>query len=132
MKHRRIMHIARAKQLFSFIAYNNGYESKEIAKFLGQHRTTPLHNIKTLGEQIAYYSDLQDLADKIVEKLDTLSGNHNQIVTYGWIRRSDTGLLAISVDLGNVIPNELFPKLTYETGPVKVKIKVTLDENEKV
>lgn len=134
--------IARVKQLVSFIASNEGYRSSEIAEFFGLHRTTAIHNIKILREQIAFYRPLQGLVDRIVEKLGPLPGYQKQMVRYGWLARSATGLLTISpqkperlggywmADGAKPCPADQFPQVTYETGPVKVKIKVTIEDHE--
>lgn len=65
-------------------------------------------------------------------------------VTSGWLARSTTGLLTISPgvpdDFGGYwiaegshpFPQDQFPQITYGAGPVKVTIKVTIDENEKM
>lgn len=142
---RRMGYIVRAKQLVSHIAFNEGYKHKEIAQFFGHHRTTIIHNIKTLRDEIKIYPSIQSLVNMIVDKLGPLPEEpQKQMVTYGYLARSSTGLLIFSPhipeNLGGFwmaegskpFPRDQFPQVTYETGPVKVKIKVTLEEDEKV
>ena len=140
--HGRKGYIARAKQLLSYIALNEGYEHNDIAQFLEQHRTSVIHNAKVLREEISFYPPLQDLVDKIVHMLGPLPQEHQkQKITYGWLARSSTGLLTFSphaperlggywmAEGSKPFQSDQFPQITYETGPVKVKIKITL-ENE--
>ena len=140
--HGRKGYIARAKQLLSYIALNEGYDHNDIAQFLEQHRTSVIHNAKVLWEQMSFYPPLQDLVDRIVHMLGPLPQEYQkQMITYGWLARSSTGLLTFSphapeklggywmAEGSKPFPSDQFPQITYETGPVKVKIKVTL-ENE--
>lgn len=145
LMYRRMMFIVRAKQLVSLIAFNEGYEYKEIARFLGHHRTTAIHHVKTLRDEIIIYPTIQGLVDRIVYMLGPLPQDHQkQMITYGYLARSNTGLLTFSQHVperlggywmaegSKSFPSDQFPQVTYETGPVKVKIKVTLEEDEKV
>lgn len=145
LSHRRLGCIVFAKQLVSHIAFNEGYECKEIARFFGNHRTTTIHHIKTLRDEIIIYPHIQKLVDSIIDKLGPLPQEpQKQMVTYGWLARSTTGLLTLSQHVPEKLggywiaegskpfPSDQFPQITYETGPVKVEIKVTLEENEKM
>ena len=145
LKHRKLMYIVRAKQLVSHIAYNEGYKHEEIAQFLGLNRTSVIHDIKTLNQAMQIYPTVQDLVDRIIHELGPFPQDHQkQMVAYGWLARSSTGLLTISPHVlerlggywmavgSRPFPSDQFPQVTYETGPVKVKIKVTLEEDEKV
>lgn len=136
-KHRRFSHIVRVKQLFAHIAYNERYDCKEIGYFLDLDRTTIIYNIKTLREEISIYPGIQDLVDRIVRMLGP-----EQMITYGWLARSFTGLLTISPHIpeslggywvaegSRVLPSDQFPSVDYKTGPVKVKIEITLDKED--
>ena len=141
--HGRKGYIARAKQLLSYIALNEGYEHNDIAQFLEQHRTSVIHNAKVLREEISFYPPLQDLVDKIVHMLGPLPHEpQKQMITYGYLARSSTGLLTFSQHIperlggywmsegSKPFPKDQFPQVTYETGPVKVKIKVTIEDYE--
>lgn len=143
LMHGRKGYIARAKQLLSYIALNEGYEHNDIAEFLEQHRTSVIHNAKVLREEISFYPPLQDLVDKIVHMLGPLPHEpQKQMITYGYLARSSTGLLTFSQHIperlggywmsegSKPFPKDQFPQVTYETGPVKVKIKVTIEDYE--
>lgn len=142
LRHGRKGSIARVKQLVSFIASNEGYRSSEIADFFEQNRTTAIHNIKTLREQIVFYPPLQGLVDSIVEKLGPLPKYQKQMIRYGWLARSATGLLTISPHKPEMLsgywmaegskpfPRDQFPQLTYETGPQKVKVVISIEDEE--
>lgn len=143
LMHGRKGYIARAKQLLSYIALNEGYEHNDIAQFLEQHRTSVIYNAKVLREEISFYPPLQDLVDKIVHMLGPLPHEpQKQMITYGYLARSSTGLLTFSQHIperlggywmsegSKPFPKDQFPQVTYETGPVKVKIKVTIEDYE--
>lgn len=142
--HRRIGRLVRVKQLLSLIAFDEGYEYREIARFLGHHRTTVIHHVKTINSEIRIYPCIQNLVDMIRSMLGPLPDYQEQMITYGWLARSSTGLLTFSPHLPEKLggfwiaegtkpfPRDQFPQVTYEKGPVKVKIKVTIEEDEKV
>jgi hypothetical protein len=65
--------------------------------------------------------------------------------SYGYIARTSSGFLIISPTIPNEVggywiaegvrpyyPQSAFPQITKETGPVKVKIKVTIEEHEEM
>ena len=67
------------------------------------------------------------------------------IVLDAYLARCRTGMLIVSTgkpsdmcgywiaeDAKPFYPQSAFPVVTYETGPVRCKIKVTLDDHEKV
>jgi hypothetical protein len=145
LRSRSIGEIVRVKQILSFIASNEGYTSNEIAEFLGQHRTTVIYYVKTLKDQIVFYPPIQNLVDSIVHMLGPLPHEpQKQMITYGYLARSSTGFLTFSQHIPEMLggywiaegskpfPRDQFPQVTYETGPVKVKIKVTINKDEEV
>ena len=89
LRARRKGYIVRAKQLVSLIAFNEGYEYKHISQFLGLHRTTIVHNIKTIRAEIKIYPTIQGIVNRIVDGLGPLPQEHQkQMVIYGWLARS--------------------------------------------
>ena len=67
------------------------------------------------------------------------------VTTHAWLARTRTGLLLISPnqftdfagwwmaeDTKPFYPQNSFPQITYDLGPVKVKVKVIIEDNEKV
>ena len=143
-KHKRDGYLVRVKEIVSLIACQQGYSCNEIGCFLHQNRTTIIYHIKTLKEHIAIYPSIQGLIDAVFEKLGPLPEYQKQMTTYCWLARSSSGLLTISPDIPEKLggfwiaegskpfPQDQFPQVTYEKGPVKVKIKVTIEENEKM
>lgn len=76
------------------------------------------------------------------------SRNHARVktrkshTTRAWLARTRTGLLIISPnkftdyagwwmaeDTKPFYPQDSFPQVTYDSGPVRVKVKVTIDED---
>ena len=66
-------------------------------------------------------------------------------IGYGYLARSSTGLLIITPSIPHEFggywisegarpycPQSAFPQITKETGPVKVKIKVTIEDYEQM
>ena len=66
-------------------------------------------------------------------------------VSYGYLARTSSGFLIIAPTIPNEVngywiaegarpyyPQSAFPQITKETGPVKVKIKVTIEDHEEV
>ena len=142
---RRIGYVVRVKQLFSFIAFNEGYLCKEIAPFIGQHRTTVIHHINTTRDEVMIYPAIKDQVDKITQMLDLPPKDHQKrMVTSGWLARSSTGLLTISPHIpermggywvaegSKPFPSDQSPQVTYETGPFKVKINITIEDYEEM
>lgn len=139
--------MVRVREVFSLIAcVYEGYSRSEVGRFLGKNHATIVHNIKTIRDQSSIYPGLQRQVDRVVEKLESFAQKREQKewVLQAWLARSSTGLLTISPALpepnagywiaegSRPFPRDQFPQVTYEKGPVKVKIKVTLEEDEKV
>lgn len=139
--------MVRVREVFSLIAcVYEGYSRSEVGRFLGKNHATIVHNIKTIKDQSSIYPGLQRIVDKVVQKLESLVKKQEQkeATLYAWLARSSTGILTVSQALpepcggywiaegSRPFPRDQFPQITYETGPAKVQIKVTLEENEKV
>lgn len=143
LKHKRKDKGVRVKQIVSQIAFYGGYDCSEISRFFGHHRTTAIHHIKTLRNEIRIYPFIQGLVDKIVDMLGPRPEEpQKQMVTYGYLARSCTGFLTISPHKPEMLsgywmaegskpfPRDQFPQLTYESGPQKVKIVISIDDEE--
>lgn len=97
-----------------------------------------------LKDAMEIYPSIRGLVDVVAEKLDPLPIYQTEMAISCWLARSSTGLLTISPGVPEKLggywmaegskpfPSDQFPQVTYETGPVKVKIKVTLEEDEKM
>ena len=141
----RVANIVRVKQMTSFIAHKYGYKHIEIAHFLKMHRTTVIYYIKTIEDLCSVYEAERDSVNKICEYLASDQAIQFSDISSAWLARSVTGLLTISPHKPNEFggywmaegskvysPQESFPQVTYGSGPVKVKIKVTIDNDEKM
>lgn len=134
--------IVRARQIVSYIAYKEGYYCTEIASFLKQHRTTILHHITVIQDMIRFYPSFNTFVKKIFDKLGPEPPLQTSITMYGWLARGCNRLLTFSPVKPEAVggywlaegtrsfPKDQFQHITYETGPVKVKIKVTIEEDE--
>jgi hypothetical protein len=117
-----------------------GYSLVEVGEFFGKHHATIISYIKTLKDQIDVYPEIQNLVDSVVARLDPLP--QEELTMHGWLARSYTGLLTISLSRPEMVggyriaekskslPTDQFPQITFESGPTKVKIKITLDKEE--
>ena len=134
------------KELFCLLAYEYGYNHSEIGRFIHQHRTSVIHNINVLKDHCDVYPSCNMLIEDARALISPKKENPFSYVTYvAYIARCRSGMLIISsqkpegmsgywisCDAKPFYPQDAFPKLTYEKGPAKVKIKITLDENEEV
>ncbi len=138
---KRTHQIFMVKQTFALIACEmEGYSRTEVGKFLGKHHATIIHYIKMLKEQMGIYPTLQGMVDRVVARLDPLP--QEDLTMHAWLARSSTGLLTISTsrpekvggfwiaEKNKTLPTGQFPQITFESGPTKVKIKITLDKEE--
>ena len=125
------------KQSVCLVGFLCGYRHSEIAKFLSLGRSNVIHHISVLGEYYELYEDCKNDIDSIMNSLES----QNTFICRGWLARSHTGLLTISPEVpekccgywlcsgSKALPNpEAFPKITYETGPKKVRITITLEQ----
>lgn len=141
----RVASIVKVKQTTALIAHRYGYKHIEIAQFLKMHRTTVIYYIKTIEDLCSVYEAEKDSIDKICELLASDQPMQFIDISQGWLARSVTGLLTISPHKPNEFggywmaegskvysPQDSFPQVTYGSGPVKVNIKVTIDNDEKM
>ena len=138
--------IVRAKELFCLLSFEEGYTHQEIATAIGLHRSTVIHHINAFKAHCDLYPSCYRLIERS-QKLLEPSRKNRQKHSYssGWLARSASGLLTISpvrperfagywVAEGSrpFDPQGAFPQVTYETGPIRVLIKVTMEEDEKM
>lgn len=134
--------MVKAKELFCLLAFDEGYLHKEIGQFIGQHRTTAIHHINMFRAHCDIYPKCYELIER-ARSLIVRNNGEVQRSSYssGWLARSHTGLLTISPNKPErmagywmaegtkpFVPQTAFPQITYESGPAKVTIKVTIDE----
>lgn len=141
LKYTRDQRAIQVVQAVSLLAYENGYKVKTIGKFLVRDHSTVLYSISKIKDQCKIYQDCRDAINQI---RDILNYEHFHSFT-GYLARSVTGLLTISPTLPERVggfwiaegtkpynSQGSFPQITWESGPVKVKIKVTIECDEKV
>lgn len=133
--------MARVKQLFSLVAFKVGYNHNEISDFLQLNRTTVIHHINVCKNCCDVYKDykaaLDDVMDVVMANVTPEQKIHEQ---EGWLARNLNGQLIIAtskpkdiegywVALGShsFYPQNSFPQITHGSGPVKVKIKISID-----
>ena len=138
--------IVRIKELYSLLALEQGYSRKEIGKYIHHHRTTIIHYIKTLKDHCSIYPKCNELIEQARVSLKSYV-KEEQLgdVSYGYLARTSSGFLIIAPTIPNEVngywiaegarpyyPQSAFPQITKETGPVKVKIKVTIEDHEEM
>lgn len=141
LKHTREHRAIRIVQAVSYIAYEYGFRTQIIAKFLDKTRGTIAYHIRETKDSITIYKDCKDTINLIKGMLQY----EHEHETSGFLSRSQDGLLIMHpieperlgtfwVSVGSyVYQNQAaFPQITWETGPAKVKITVTLDNDEKM
>ena len=135
--------IVRAKQIIAYIANMEGYTSVEISKHLGLHRTTIIHHTGVMQSEYVTYPRLRELVDNVIEHLSLIPQRQTSMATYGWLARNTMGLLTISpnkpermgdhywiAEGSRPFPRDQFRQITYDRGPVRVRIQITIDEDE--
>lgn len=145
LKNRRLRKIVNIKQIVSLIAFESGYTHQEIGQFLGRGRCDIIHLVNVFKEQCDIYSEYREAVDSIISSLDKNQPYQVSHYQYGWLARNATGLLTLSP----VKPEKMagfwiaegtkpfssqqsFPQITYDSGPVQVKIRTTIEGNEKM
>ena len=136
--------IVKVKEVYCLLAYEYGYSHTQIGNYIKCHRTTVIHYIKALRGQCRIYQKWSNLVEKARTSLKPfVKKGQLEDVSHGYLARSSTGMLIISP----IIPSEFcgywiaegsrpyatqsaFPQITKETGPVKVKIKVIIEDHE--
>ena len=138
----RLANVIHAKRIASLVASQYGYKPTEIARILGVDRTTVLYHIKCLKEFYALYQDAKEMVDAVRCDLEKRMGQEVEHIIESWIARNSNGLLIVSPKKPESMggfwlaegarpfsPQTAFPQITHDVGPVKVRIKVTI-ENE--
>ena len=126
-------------QMTSFVARRYGYKILQIAAFLGREKSTIHGAINQAKDLSDIYPEIRDSIIKIVEEI---AYDHTH-TCHGYIARSSTGLLVISskkpercagywVAEGSkpYINQKAFPQINWSSEPVKVKIKITIEDEE--
>lgn len=138
----RLQQVILAKKIVSLVGSEYGYRHQQIASFLGMDRTTIIHNIKSLKEFYSLYQDAKEMVDRARMALDKYTGFERMRVTEGWLARSANGMLIISTkepekigkywvaEGGKAYCKDAFPQVTYQSSPVKVKIQITIKDEE--
>lgn len=139
LKYTKTHSVSRVNQFISLIAYEYGYSILNIAAYLGREKSTIRHHINQARGFCDIYADIRELVQNIKKNL---SYEHTHIC-YGYIARSYSGLLVISPKLPErcggywigegtkpYVNQRAFPQVNWSSEPVKVKIKVTIEEDE--
>ena len=134
-------YIVRVRQITALIACEmEGYSLVEVGWFFGKHHATIISYIKSLKDQIDVYPGIQNLVDSVVARLGPLP--QEDLTLHGWLARSNTGLLTISpsrpekvggfwiAEKNKTLPTDQFPQITFESGPAKIRIKITLEKED--
>lgn len=137
LRHTRMHRVIEITQVVSLIASEVGHKPLAIGGFLGKDRSTIVYNIKQMKGICDVYSDMREKLDKIRKEI-AYDDSH---AFSGYLARSNSGLLTLSPGLpvrmagywvaeGSKPYREqkAFPQITWVTDPVKVTIKVTVDE----
>lgn len=141
----RVGKVVLIKQVVSFLATECGYHPTETGKILCISRSTVIHHNKTFSDMVKLYDEHKLAADTIRAFLDSGQIGNNSQVCYGYLARGKNGLLTISTSLPEehrgfwlamgtkpFYPQNAFPQVTYETGPIKVRVKITIEDYEKM
>lgn len=137
----RVRKMVLVKQIVSLIGKEAGYTPTEIASFLGIERTTVIHHQATLAGWCQYSKEQEMTVREIRYCLNHDQRSRTSEVVYAWLSRSLSGLLLVSPSKPELFrgywfaegskpfyPQDSFPQVTYESGPQKVRIKITLEE----
>ena len=141
LKEYRVAKTVRVKQIVAFLAHKSGYTHLAIAEFLRLSRPNVTHHIAVYKDLCSVYADVREELEGIEDALN--SGTETMLRYSGeaWLARSMNGLLTISSSEPEKVngywlamgtrpfhPQSSFPQVTYESGPMKVKFKVTIDQ----
>ena len=129
------------RQVVTLLAQEAGYRHLVIAGFLGKERSTIVNYIQQIKDLCDVYKDIREKVERVRKKM-AYAGFHE---FSGYLARSHSGLLTLSpaepsrmagywVAEGSKPYKEqkAFPQITWESEPVKVKIKVTIEEYEEM
>ena len=141
-KHTRLGPIYRTKQILALLAYREGYSKSEISRFLGMSRSAALRQINTIRDEISIYKATKELVTKVQEEVNQLPRTQTKMVSYAWLSRSKEGILTASPTIpekfcdywiapgSRTLPKDQFPQISYYSEPVKVRIQITIEEDE--
>lgn len=137
LRHTRVHSVIQVMQAVSLIASEAGHKPLAIGGFLGKDRTTIIYNVKQMKGICDVYPDMREKLDKVRQEL-AYDESH---MYSSYIARSHSGLLTISPGMpvrmaGYWVAEgskpykdqNAFPQITWVTEPVKVTIKVSVDE----
>lgn len=136
--------IVRIKELYCLLSHEQGYSHEQIGRYIHCHRTSVIHHIKSLRDHCRVYPKCNELIEQARVSLKPyIQKDQLEDVSYSYLARTSTGFLTISptipTDIGGCwiaegtrpyYPQSAFPQITKETGPVKVKIRVTIVDHE--
>lgn len=143
MRRYRNADVVKVKRYVSIVAFKFGYKYIEIGRFLGNNRTTILYHVNTMSEQMKIYPDMGNTMATIIAHLATREPRQREHVTYAWLARTKKGILIESPSKPELVgswwiaegsrmynPQDAFPWITFETGPVRIRTEVTIDDYE--
>lgn len=131
------------KQLFSLLAYEEGYTTPKIGHFLELNTATVHHHINQARGLAMYEQDY----GKMVQGLKNILGEAKKIqkeaTVRGWVARDEDGELALFADKPEIdefstgghfwvgeaprtLPSKSFPQITWETGAEECEITIRL------
>lgn len=135
----------KVKQYTSVIARKFGYNDEGISRILHCHRSTIYHHIKTMRDLMEVHADRRHMVDSILADLSLKTPLSDSHVSHAWLARTPKGTLTMSPTKPELVgiwwvaegsklynPQDAFPQITFEAGPIKVKIEVTIESNEQV
>ena len=139
LKYTRTHNVAMVVQLVSIIANKFGYRSLQTAAFLGRSDSAIRNAIKHAKDLADVYPDIKATIEGISERL-AYEYSHT---CYGFIARSKSGLLTLSYRMPErsghywiaegmkpYVNQRAFPQITWKDEPIKVKIKITIEDEE--
>lgn len=137
----RVAKTVKIKQIVSLVANKRGYTHQEISEFLRLSRSNVTHHINAYKDLCSIYPDVRDELENIEDALDSGAETMLRYSGEAWLARSMNGLLTISSSEPEKVngywlamgtrpfhSQSSFPQVTYESGPMKVKFKVTIDQ----
>lgn len=138
-KYCRLQQVIHTKRLVALIASEYGYNHKEIASILGIDRSTVHHHIKIVKDLYSLYEDAKEMVDITHQSIEKKMGKESVRELDAWLSRSKNGILIISpsqpekmgsfwvAEGSKPFRQEAFPQVTYDSGPIKVKVRISID-----
>ena len=128
-------------QAVSLVAFDKGYRPKTIGNFLGRDRATISYGIDKMREECKIYKDLRNVMQSIT---DSLAYEHRHTFN-AYLARSYSGMLTISPTPPEKVAGywmsegsrpyhnqACFPQIQWESEPVKVRITIEIEDDEKM